>query len=853
MSRSKTSINPVMRPQIRSFDWASTSIGSPEFWPASLHTVLDLALDTEFAMMIMWGPDLIQLYNDGYIPILGDKHPRSIGQRAQDCWQDIWTQVGPLLLGVYERGDPVYFENLQLPMTRNGGVEQAYFTFSYSPLRVGTTIGGLICVVDETTTHVLRERELRANEERFRTIAASMPHIVLEGDRSGAVTFLSEAYGAFTGQTSAFGLGTGWTAAIHSDDLAPAMRRWQAAIATGAPFIDQFRYRRADGTFRWHSAHALSQRDADGTIVRWTGTLTDIHDTRRAVEEREILSEASRLLAESLDLKTTLQNIAQLTVPRFADWCQIDLRTPTGQIQTVAIAHRDERKHELAQQFVGRIHLDPDFHTGNAFTIRTGLSDVVEELPPLTLHTAVDDDSEARVYSILGTRSFACIPLVAQGETLGAIGAVFGDSGRRYTRDDLPVLEELGRRAGLAVQNAKQFERQHRVAESFQRASLPMRLPDVRGLKFDAVYLPGSNEAQVGGDWYDAVRLLDGRVVISIGDVSGSGLHAAVRMGNMRQIIRGIAQVHADPALMLDAADRALRLEHPDEFVTAFVGVLDPISMTFSYASAGHPPPMLRYADGRVELLSDGGLPLGLRQGRNAASGKTIDLTGASALVLYTDGLSESAHEPLSGEKKLHDVVAAGAVLSAEHPALALKQAFLDGAVARDDIAILVVSIAITEQASESPSFRRWYFDVADAAAAQSARREFSEALRARGAAPEDVFTAEVVFGELVGNVMRYALGPVEVSVDLSSFAPVLHVLDRGPGFRHIALLPPDLYSESGRGLFLVSTLTDDFHVSKRLNGGSHARAVVALGRARLGIPEGPANTPLLGEILGAS
>jgi PAS domain-containing protein len=193
MSGAQAAINPVMRPGIRTFDWASTSIGPAELWPASLHTVLDLALDTEFAMMIMWGPDLVQLYNDGYIPILGDKHPRSIGQRAQDCWFDIWDRVGPLLRGVYERGEPVYFENLQLPMTRNGGIEQAYFTFSYSPIRVGKTIGGLICVVDETTTHVLREREVRAGEERFRMIAASMPHIVLEGDGSGAVTFLSEA------------------------------------------------------------------------------------------------------------------------------------------------------------------------------------------------------------------------------------------------------------------------------------------------------------------------------------------------------------------------------------------------------------------------------------------------------------------------------------------------------------------------------------------------------------------------------------------------------------------------------------------------------------------------------------
>jgi hypothetical protein len=94
MSRSKTAINPVMRAETRAFDWASTSIGPAERWPASLHTVLDLALDTEFAMMIMWGPDLIQLYNDGYIPILGDKHPRSIGQRAQDCWSAMIHRLG---------------------------------------------------------------------------------------------------------------------------------------------------------------------------------------------------------------------------------------------------------------------------------------------------------------------------------------------------------------------------------------------------------------------------------------------------------------------------------------------------------------------------------------------------------------------------------------------------------------------------------------------------------------------------------------------------------------------------------------------------------------------------------------
>ena len=189
---------------------------------------------------------------------------------------------------------------------------------------------------------------------------------------------------------------------------------------------------------------------------------------------------------------------------------------------------------------------------------------------------AVEDDEETRTYFELGLQSSVIVPLRAEGETLGVLSVVYASSGRRYAEDDVPMLAELGRRAGLAIHKARLFEREHRAAESFQQASLPAVLPRVPGLALDAFYAPGREEATVGGDWYDAVRLIDGRVVVSIGDVAGSGLQAAVTMGNMRQIIRGIAQVHADPALMLDAADRALRLEHPDKFVTAFVGVYRP-------------------------------------------------------------------------------------------------------------------------------------------------------------------------------------------------------------------------------------------------------------------------------------
>jgi PAS domain S-box-containing protein len=671
-------------------------------------------------------------------------------------------------------------------------------------------------------------RELRANEQRFRTLAASMPHIVFEGDPERGVTFLSEAYAAYTGLSIESGFGLGWLGVVHPDDVGEAVRQWELALQGGGMFACEFRLRRQDGIFRWHAGRALVHRDPADDLVRWTGTITDIHDMRRSVEERAFLSEASRILAQSLDLQTTLQTLATITIPLFADWCQIDLTNGDGGIRTVAIAHRDPEKNALAQHFAGRVHLNPDAERAVPYTIRTGRTDLIEDVPAIA-PGAVESSAELAVYERLGLRSAVCVPLIAEGKTLGSIALNYGESERHYTVDDVPVLEELGRRAGVAVKRASDFEREHRVAQSFQEASLPLALPTLHGATFDAVYVPANDEAQVGGDWYDAVRLADGRVVVSIGDVAGNGLRAAVTMGNMRQIIRGIAQVHADPALMLDAADRALRLEHPDQFVTAFVGVYDPVAGRFAYASAGHPPPMLRHPDGTIDLLSDGGLPLGLRYAAKE-KGQTVAVQPGSHIVLYTDGLTEATRRPVDGEERLRELLREGAILTAPHPAQALRDAVFAGAPAKDDVAILVLGIDACGGADGAGEpMQRWYFDAADAHAAQSARRAFTEGLRVRAAGDDSIHKAEVVFGELVGNAARYAPGAVEVTVDWSGAAPVLHVLDNGPGFHHVPALPHDVYSESGRGLFLISLLSDDFGVSKRPEGGSHARAVLSL------------------------
>lgn len=393
------------------------------------------------------------------------------------------------------------------------------------------------------------------------------------------------------------------------------------------------------------------------------------------------------------------------------------------------------------------------------------------------------------------------------------------------------VYEELQQTAAtlrrLNEESSVQLKHEHRVAQAFQDASLPFSLPNVPGLSFDAVYSPGKSEATIGGDWYDAVRLPDGRAMVSIGDVAGSGLPAAVTMASMRQVVRGIAQVRVDPRLMLDAAGRALRLNEPDRFVTAFVGIIDPIAKTLSYASAGHPPAFLRYPSGDVAELSDGGPPLGLRPGHSGRA-SVVSIPDGATLVLYTDGLTEFQRDGLQGEIRLRNLVSNGAFRDARSPATALKDVFLGDVAARDDVAMLVVEIMGLPEEFGLPPYR-WRFHTGDAAGASRAREESLDALHDRGATREEMEDAQIVLSELIGNAVRYAPGPIEIAMDWSASAPVLHVFDRGRGFSHANGLPADPLSESGRGLYLASAFADTFEIEPRPAGGSQARAVLKL------------------------
>ena len=406
---------------------------------------------------------------------------------------------------------------------------------------------------------------------------------------------------------------------------------------------------------------------------------------------------------------------------------------------------------------------------------------------------------------------------------------------RTIERDDVArdeALAELVRTNMTQEYLKRELEREHRASAAFQKAALPSKMPIVPGMQFRAIYRAAKAEALVGGDWYDAFRLDDGRIVLSIGDVMGTGLLAAVTMGAVRQAIRGAAQILAEPIEILDAADRALRSEQPDRIVTAFVGILDPITHSFTYGSAGHPPPLLRSAAGEITALGGSGLPLGLRSMQMYApeTPRSMILNNSSLLLLYTDGLIEATHDIEVGEKRVRQALQSAEVWNAENPAAAISDLVLEEVL--DDVAILTiriesVSTSVTRPGGLQERDARWTFAVQDRTAATEARQSVALVLREYGATEADTRTSELIFSELLGNVVRYGSEYVEFALDVSGDAPVLHALDRGPGFTYSAHLPMNPLSDSGRGLFIVRSLTHALNVTRRNDGGSHVRAVL--------------------------
>ena len=213
-----------------------------------------------------------------------------------------------------------------------------------------------------------------------------------------------------------------------------------------------------DGVRRWFLSSRGVWRDAQGAVGGIVGMATNITERRQREQANSLLAEAGRVLAESLDYRTTLNTVAHLAVPALADWCSVLVKTPDGALETLAVAHSDAEREQSAREMVKRYPNAPETPTGASRVVSTGRSEVYTEISDELLAAVARDADHLAMLRRIGMQSAMIVPMRAHGRTLGAISLIAAESGRGFTERDLPIAEELARRSALAIENAELFE-----------------------------------------------------------------------------------------------------------------------------------------------------------------------------------------------------------------------------------------------------------------------------------------------------------------------------------------------------------------------------------------------------------
>ncbi|MCI4063708.1 SpoIIE family protein phosphatase [Micromonospora sp. R77] len=382
------------------------------------------------------------------------------------------------------------------------------------------------------------------------------------------------------------------------------------------------------------------------------------------------LAEASELLAQSLDVELTMALIPQLVVPRLGQWCAVHTTDEWGRLRLATATHADE-------------------------SVLPQLHKVLQETGPDSIQARLREASRsAAQVPLAGPMEGFAVPLIARGQRLGTL-AVGRHQRHRHDPDEVSVLEDVARRAALAIENARIHAERRRVAQTLQQSLLPPVLPVVEGIGFAAEYVPTGDDAEVGGDFYDVVPLPDGRWLVVVGDVSGKGVQAAAVTGLVRDVIRVLVGDGKPLPEVLSRLNETLVERGGGRYCTLALAAVGPghgDQLDVALHLAGHDRPVL-LSGGGAGFVGTGGTALGLLDSITTPTAD-VPLGPGDALVFYTDGVTERRRgRELFGTDRLRDAAAPLAGYSADVVAARLRAAAIGFSVEapRDDIAILVL------------------------------------------------------------------------------------------------------------------------------------------------------------------
>jgi PAS domain S-box-containing protein len=522
---------------------------------------------------------------------------------------------------------------------------------------------------------------IERKEEGYRSLLEGGNQIAWVAAPDGTIVEDSPEWRSITGQSLEEYVGYGWLESIHPEDRERVERDWRECVRTGRTFDDRYRIRTKNGSYRHYDVRAVPI-ERDGKIAEWVGASSDVTNQREAEEMRSRLTKqlsAAALRTARLQQATSMLAEA-LTVEQVVEVITEVGRTAIGAMRS-AVALLDGARLRVVNDDLQ----DAPDSEGGALTlesssvmtraIETRRTVLVEDPDDLRRQFDGEMEIDSERITASGEQSWVGLPLLAAGAPLGALRFSFARP-RKITEEERVFLEALAGQCSLAVERAGLYEREHATAETLQRSLLPDRLPSVPGLALEAMYRPAKN-MEIGGDWYDAFRLADGRLAVAVGDVMGKGLDAAAGMGRVRNALRALALTDPRPAAVLGGLDRLFSSEEEEQLTTVAYLVIDPETGHGVLGSAGHLPALVLEAGcaprfDRVEA----GTPLGWASPRKQHA---FNLGPADTAVFYSNGLVQNRNRGL--DAGLEELAAVAA--RAEDELLARPGRFLEYLVER--------------------------------------------------------------------------------------------------------------------------------------------------------------------------
>jgi PAS domain S-box-containing protein len=532
--------------------------------------------------------------------------------------------------------------------------------------------------------------------------------------------------------------------------------------------------------------------------VQAVGLFASDYSQQYGTRERlALMSEARTRIGGSLDIGGTVQELAEVVVPRFADSVSVDLLESVFRGETPPVRVGG---HPVLRRAGDR--------GPNDRSALSGLGDREAHIDPGALPVAECLGGRTVMREENGT-SFIAVPIRTPDAVLGIAVFVRSEKSREpFGPDDVAVTEDLVARLAVCLDNARRFTRERGIALALQRAMLPRRPAALAAVETVSRYLPAGNGSRTGGDWFDVIPLPGARVGLVIGDVVGHGIAASATMGRLRTAVRTLADIDLSPDELLTHLDDIVT--HTDEEqdfdaddvipgeigATCLYAVYDPVSGTCSMARAGHLAPVLVLPDGSGRVVD---LPTGPPPGLGSLPFEAVDLDipDGSVLALFTDGLVTSRE--CDFDEDLSDLQRALA-----QPARSLD-ALCDSVLASmctqprtDDVALL---LARTKRLSED-QVADWAVPP-DPAAVATIRREVVDRLAAWHL-DAAAFVAELAVSELVTNAIRYGTEPIRLRL-IRERSLICEVSDGSSTSPH--LRRARTFDEGGRGLFMIAQL----------------------------------------------